>query len=156
LATGRNVAAATQNQAINALIFLYKQVLTRIEGVAQLIVKLHYGNGLRIAEVVRLRVQDVDFEYKQVTVRSGKGGKDRVTTFSATLMPLLQNHLAKVKMIHDKDLADGYGAVYLPHALVIKYPDAEKSWGWQYVFSDAVYLSIHVAASPGAIISISK
>jgi integron integrase len=166
LATGRNVAAATQNQAMNALIFLYKQVLeqplekridalratkhrhipvvlsqdevkqvvTRVEGVAQLIVKLLYGSGLRITEAVRLRVQDVDYEYKQITVRSGKGDKDRVTTFSATLMPLLKNHLAKVKMIHDKDLADGYGAVYLPHALAIKYPNAEKSWGWQYVF----------------------
>jgi len=166
LATERNVAAATQNQAMNALVFLYKQVLEkplekridairssknrhipvvlsvdevkqilpRLEGVAQLVVKMLYGSGLRITEAVRLRVQDVDFDYKQITVRSGKGDKDRVTTFSATLIPLLRNHLDKVKSIHDKDLADGFGAVYLPHALAKKYPNADKAWGWQYVF----------------------
>lgn len=166
LATERNVAAATQNQAMNALVFLYKQVLEkplekridairssknrhipvvlsvdevkqilpRLDGVAQLVVKMLYGSGLRITEAVRLRVQDVDFDYKQITVRSGKGDKDRVTTFSATLIPLLRNHLDKVKSIHDKDLADGFGAVYLPHALAKKYPNADKTWGWQYVF----------------------
>jgi integron integrase len=166
LATDRNVAAATQNQAMNALVFLYKQVLEkplekridairasknrhipvvlsvdevkqvlmRLEGVPQLIVKILYGSGLRITEAVRLRVQDVDFDYKQITVRSGKGDKDRVTTFSATLIPLLKNHLDKVKLIHEKDLAEGFGAVYLPYALAKKYPNADKAWGWQYVF----------------------
>ncbi|MGY6275903.1 integron integrase [Methylomonas sp. MgM2] len=166
LATGRNVAASTQNQAMNALIFLYKQVLNkplekridairsnknrripvvlspdevkrilaRLEGVPQLVVKLLYGSGLRITEAVRLRVQDIDFSYKQITVRSGKGDKDRVTTFAASLGPLLQNHLEKVKAIHLQDLMDGFGAVYLPHALAKKYPNAERAWGWQYVF----------------------
>ncbi|WP_026600695.1 integron integrase [Methylomonas sp. 11b] len=166
LATERQVASATQNQAMNALVFLYKQVLNmpltqriegirsktsrrvpvvltidevkqvlpRVEGVAQLVVKLLYGSGLRITEAVRLRVQDVDYGYKQITVRSGKGDKDRVTTFSTTLMPLLQNHLEKVKAIHDQDLVNGFGAVYLPNALAKKYPNAEREWGWQYVF----------------------
>ncbi len=166
LATERKVASATQNQAMNALMFLYKQVLDtpltkrieairsktsrhvpvvlsideikqilpRVEGVAQLVVKLLYGSGLRITEAVRLRVQDVDYDYKQITVRSGKGDKDRVTTFSADMMPLLQNHLEKVKAIHQQDLADGFGAVYLPYALAQKYPNAEREWGWQYVF----------------------
>ncbi len=103
-----------------------KQVLPRVEGVAQLVVKLLYGSGLRITEAVRLRVQDVDYDYKQITVRSGKGDKDRVTTFSAAMMPLLQNHLEKVKVIHQQDLADGFGAVYLPYALAKKYPNAER------------------------------
>lgn len=101
---------------------------------AQLVVKLLYGSGLRITEAVRLRVQDVDYEYKQITVRSGKGDKDRITTFSTAMMPLLQNHLEKVKAIHVQDLADGFGAVYLPYALAKKYPNAERGWGWQYVF----------------------
>jgi len=166
LATERKVAASTQNQAMNALVFLYKQVLdkplekridairsnknrripvvlspeevkkvlTRLEGVPQLVVKLLYGSGLRITEAVRLRVQDIDFAYKQITVRSGKGDKDRVTTFAASLAPLLGNHLEMVKTVHDRDLVDGYGTVYLPHALVKKYPNAERQWGWQYVF----------------------
>ncbi|QPK65538.1 integron integrase [Methylomonas sp. LL1] len=166
LATERHVAAATQNQAMNALVFLYKQVLNRpleqridairakshrhmpvvlsvdevkqvlprVEGVAQLVVKLLYGSGLRITEAVRLRVQDIDFAYRQVTVRSGKGDKDRVTTFPASMAPLLQNHLEKVKSIHQQDLAAGFGAVYLPFALARKYPNAEREWGWQYLF----------------------
>jgi integron integrase len=98
------------------------------------VIKLLYGSGLRISEAVRLRVQDVDFGYKQITVRSGKGGKDRVTTFAATMVPLLQNHLDTVKAVHQQDLAAGFGAVYLPFALAKKYPNAEWEWGWQYVF----------------------
>ena len=97
-------------------------------------IKLLYGSGLRITKAVRLRVQDVDFNYKQITVRSGKGNKDRVTTFSSSLMSQLKEHLQRVQLIHDKDLQDGYGCVYLPHALSKKYPNAEKEWGWQYVF----------------------
>jgi len=166
LATERNVAISTQNQAMNALVFLYKQVLespleykvnairptkerkipivltqeevkqvlTLLEGVPQLFVKLLYGSGLRISEASRLRVQDVDYDYKQITVRAGKGNKDRVTTFSTQLMPQLKNHLQRVKLIHDEDLKAGYGSVYLPHALSRKYPNADKQWGWQYVF----------------------
>lgn len=97
-------------------------------------VKLLYGSGLRITEALRLRVQDIDFEYKQITVRSGKGNKDRVTTFSTKLMPQIESHLQRVQLIHTKDLLDGYGSVYLPNALDKKYPNAAKSWGWQYVF----------------------
>lgn len=165
LATDKNVAASTQNQAFNALVFLYsrvlerplegvkatrsrrepripvvltrdevKQVLNFLEGTSELIVKLLYGGGLRISEAVRLRIQDIDFGYKQVTVRNGKGNKDRVTPFPANLEALLKNHLERVKAIHEQDLARGFGAVYLPHALARKYPDAEHDWSWQYVF----------------------
>jgi integron integrase len=165
LAVQANVAAATQNQAFNALVFLYKRVLDRplenveaarsrkepripevltreevkrvlafVEGTAGLIVKLLYGSGLRITEAVRLRVLDVDFGFKQVTVRDGKGEKDRVTPFPANLEALLKNHLERVQLIHEQDLAAGYGAVYLPYALERKYPNAAREWGWQYVF----------------------
>ncbi|NTV38050.1 MAG: integron integrase [Anaerolineales bacterium] len=166
LAVHANVAPATQNQAMNALVFLYKRVLNHplqdsinavradkktnvpvvmtreevaavislMDGTAQMVAKLLYGSGLRIMEAVRLRVKDVDFQMKQLTVRSGKGDKDRFTTFPTTLTPLLQNHLAGVKTMHQQDLAQGHGEVYLPHALARKYPAAAKEWGWQYVF----------------------
>ncbi|WP_338070298.1 integron integrase [Bathymodiolus platifrons methanotrophic gill symbiont] len=165
LAVQANVAASTQNQAFNALVFLYKQVLkhplegvdaartskekrvpvvlTReevklvlafLEGTSDLVVKLLYGGGLRITEAMRLRVQDIDYGFKQITVRNGKGLSDRVTPFSESLMPLLTNHLERVKAIHEQDLKDGHGAIYLPFALSRKYPNAEKEWPWQYVF----------------------
>lgn len=111
-----------------------KRVLAFVEGTAGLIVKLLYGSGLRITEAVRLRVLDVDFGFKQVTVRDGKGEKDRVTPFPANLEALLKNHLERVQLIHEQDLAAGYGAVYLPDALERKYPNAAREWGWQYVF----------------------
>jgi integron integrase len=166
LAVEGRVAPSTQNQAMNALVFLYKKVLkeslegsidavrapkrvnipvvmTRDEisrvipflnGTVQLIVKLLYGSGLRIMEALRLRVQEIDFQMKSITVRSGKGAKDRVTTFPVSVAPLLQSHLAQVRAIHDRDLSQGFGEVYLPHALARKYPSAPKDWGWQYVF----------------------
>jgi integron integrase len=166
LAVHGNVAAATQNQAMNALVFLYKRVLNHalqgsinavradkkinvpvvmtrdevaaiislLDGTAQLVTKLLYGSGLRIMEAVRIRVKDIDFQMKQLTVRSGKGDKDRFTTFPATLTPLLQNHLAGVKTLHQQDSAQGHGAVYLPHALARKAPHAANEWGWQYGF----------------------
>ncbi|VAW89474.1 Integron integrase IntIPac [hydrothermal vent metagenome] len=109
-------------------------MLALLEGSSELVVKLLYGCGLRITEAVRLRVQDIDYGYKQVTVRNGKGGKDRVTPFPSTLEPLLKNHLERVQLIHEQDLQKGYGAVYLPFALARKYPQAEKEWNWQYVF----------------------
>jgi integron integrase len=99
-----------------------------------LVAKLLYGSGLRIMEAVRLRVKDIDFPMKQLTVRAGKGDKDRFTTFPATLTPLLQNHLARVKTLHQQDLAQGHGEVYLPRALARKYPHTAREWGWQYVF----------------------
>lgn len=166
LAVESNVSPATQNQAMNALVFLYKRVLkeplqaeisavraprkvnipvvlTReevrqlidiMENTPQLIVKVLYGSGLRIMEAVRLRVKDIDYQMKQVTVRSGKGTKDRVTTFPSSIIPLLENHLAKVEILHQQDLHQGYGEVYLPYALARKYPHAGKEWGWQYLF----------------------
>jgi integron integrase len=109
-------------------------VLSLLNGTPQLIAKLLYGSGLRIMEGIRLRVKDVDFGLKQITVRSGKGDKDRITTFPVSLTPLLQNHLAKVKTLHEQDLALGHGEVYLPHALAHKYPQAGREWGWQYIF----------------------
>jgi integron integrase len=105
-----------------------------MSGVPQLVVKLLYGSGLRIMEAVRLRVKDVDFAMKQVTVRGGKGDKDRVTTFAASMAPLLETHLQGVKVLHDQDSAEGFGEVYLPHALARKYPNAGREWCWQYVF----------------------
>ena len=166
LARDRRVAASTQNQALNALVFFYKQVLKQpldetinaerasrkpkmpvvltrdeiarlldaLEGKQQLVARLLYGCGLRISECLRLRVQDVDFEMKAVTVRSGKGDKDRVTTFPPSLRDALKAHLKKVKMLHEKDLAAEFGSVYLPHALERKYRNAGKQWGWQYIF----------------------
>jgi integron integrase len=109
-------------------------VLALMDGTAQLVAKLLYGSGLRIIEAVRLRVKDIDDQMKQLTVRSGKGDKDRFTTFPATLIPLLQNHLAGVRTLHQQDLVQGYGEVYLPHALARKYPATAKEWGWQYIF----------------------
>jgi len=166
LAVETNIAPATQNQAMNALVFLYKKVLkiplteeinairapkkcnipvvmtrdevrrviTIMEGVPQLIVKILYGSGLRIMETVRLRLQDIDYSMKQICVRSGKGEKDRITTFPESIIPLLENHLAKVKTVHEQDLDKGYGAVYLPYALARKYPHADKEFNWQYIF----------------------
>jgi len=166
LAVDKSVAPSTQNQAMNALVFLYKHVLKQpldqeinavrasrkinipvvmtrkevaqiialMERVPQLIVKLLYGSGLRIMETVRLRVQDIDYELKCLTVRSGKGAKDRITTFPTSVIPLLENHLSRVKLIHKQDLDQGYGEVYMPNALARKYPNAAKEWNWQYVF----------------------
>ncbi len=166
LAVDGNVAASTQNQAMNALVFLYRQVLKipldekidavraerkvnvpvvltpqevarllpLLDGEPQLIVKLLYGSGLRIMEAVRLRIKDLDFQMKQVTVRSGKGDKDRFTTLAASLVPAIENQMQKARVLHNQDLAAGHGAVYLPYALERKYPNAAKEWSWQYLF----------------------
>lgn len=166
LAVDRNVAASTQNQAFNGLVFLYSNVFERplngvaarrsrkepripvvltvdevkcilglVDGVPGLICKLLYGSGLRISEAVRLRVQDIDFGYQQITVRDGKGKKDRVTPLPSTIIPLLKDHLNKAKTRHDLDLNSGFGSVYLPDALASKYPNANKEFNWQYVFT---------------------
>ena len=166
LAVVGNVAASTQNQALNALVFLYKvildqplgelvdavrakkprrlpvvltpaevrAVLKHLEGVHWLAACLMYGSGLRLMECMRLRVKDLEFDHRAILVRDGKGGKDRVVTLPDELVAPLQRHLASVKNAHLKDLAEGYGEVYLPHALARKYPAAPKAWGWQYVF----------------------
>jgi integron integrase len=166
LATARNVAAATQNQALSALLFLYKQVLAQdlpwlaglvraqrpvrvpvvlseaevrrlmasLDGVPRLMVGLLYGSGLRQIECLQLRVKDVDFAYRHIVVRDGKGAKDRVTMLPENLVQPLQAHLGKVRLLHRRDVAEGYGEVALPHALARKYPRAGREWGWQFVF----------------------
>lgn len=95
---------------------------------------LLYGTGLRISEALRLRVQDIDFDYMQITVRSGKGKKDRVTMLPDKLQKLLKDQVRKVHNLHQQDLARGYGQTILPIALAKKYPDAATELGWQYLF----------------------
>ena len=166
LAVDRNVAASTQNQALSAILFLYKKVLKKelewlddvvrakrpsripivldrdelkpllnhLTGTNQLLGYLLYGTGMRIMEALRLRVGDIDFSYQQIIVRSGKGNKDRVTILPERLIPHLKRQLEKTRILHNQDLENGYGRVYLPHALSRKYPTADREWKWQYVF----------------------
>ena len=166
LATRGKVSASTQNQAFNALLFLYRQVLKTdlfgeinalraktperlptvltvdetfaiieaMSGTLQLMTKILYGCGLRGIECVRVRVKDIDFGLNQILVRNAKGNKDRITVFPDDIKPTLREHLKYVKKLHEKDLNDGYGSVFLPNALARKYKNADKQWGWQYVF----------------------
>ncbi len=171
LATDRNVAASTQNLALAAILFLYREVL-KVElpwledvvrakkparlptvlnreevqllldqlgdkGQPALMTRLLYGTGMRLMEVVRLRVKDVDLAARQITVREGKGGKDRITVLPNTLIPALKKQLEGRLALHKTDLAAGRGEVYLPYALAVKYPNAAREWGWQYVFAAA-------------------
>ena len=110
------------------------EIIDSITGIFQLIVKLLYGCGLRGIECVRLRIKDIDFEMNQIVVRNGKGQKDRVTMLPEDVKLALQEHLKYVKKLHEKDLSQGFGSVYLPNALAKKYKNAPKEWGWQYVF----------------------
>jgi integron integrase len=103
-----------------------------------LIAQLLYGSGMRLLECLRLRVKDLDFEGNEITVREGKGNKDRRTMLPETLKPQLLQHLAKVRILHEKDLARGFGAVFMPEALGRKLPGADRQWKWQYVFPSAV------------------
>ncbi len=166
LATEREVAAATQNQALAALLFLYKQVLGRdlgwlddlvrakrpvrlpvvltrgevtallaqLRGTPWLMASLLYRAGLRLLECLRLRVKDIDIAYRQILVRDGKGGKDRVTMLPEGAVQRLHAQLGEAKRLHEIDLRDGFGEVHLPYALARKYPRAGFEWGWQYVF----------------------
>ncbi len=166
LAMKQRVSASTQNQAFNAVLFLYRHVLGKetgdlggtvrakrgqklpvvlsVEEVRlllssladpyRLIAELLYGSGMRLMELARLRVMDVDFENHTIFVRSGKGDKDRSTVLPAAVIHRLKDHLESVKKIHEKDLAAGYGEVLMPDALSRKYPKAGKEWAWQYVF----------------------
>jgi integron integrase len=111
-----------------------EQILLRLEGTKWLMASILYGSGLRLMECLRLRVKDVDFEYNQVVVRDGKGQEDRITMLPVSSKEPLKKHLAKVKAIHEADLKAGFGRVYLPYALYRKYPNADREWGWQYVF----------------------
>lgn len=111
-----------------------KRILQLVQGVKRLVVQLLYGSGLRISEALRLRIQDLDFEYRQVFVRNSKGLKDRITILPDRLVNALKEHVRKVKNLHDKDLTRGWGGVILPKALDKKYPSANKELKWQYLF----------------------
>ena len=165
LATDLNVAASTQNQALSAILFLYREVLHKelepvaltsakrperlptvlsrdeavrilalLVGTHRLMAQILYGSGLRLMECVRLRVKDLDFDYKTITVRDGKGEKDRITPMPDSLILSLQRQVERVRLIHDEDLAVGCGHVYLPNALEKKYPNAAAELGWQFLF----------------------
>ena len=166
LANERRLAASTQNQALSAIIFLYKYVLQKeliipsdilrpgrperlptvlshqeamavigkMKGTPKLIVQLLYGSGLRITECLRLRVKDLDFANHQVFVRDGKGENDRATVLPDSLVEALQYQIGITRLIHQKDLKEGFGEVSLPYALAKKYPHAPKEFAWQYVF----------------------
>jgi integron integrase len=166
LAVERHVSAATQNQALAALLFLYRvvlevelpwlegivrarrparlpvvltleearEVLCRMEGTSSLVARLLYGAGLRLLEALQLRVKDVDFARREITVREGKGGHDRRTMLPASLFDPLQRHLERAHDQHVEDLRRGAGWVELPGGLARKYPGAGREWTWQWVF----------------------
>lgn len=114
-----------------------KAILENLTGVPFLVAGLLYGAGRRLTEALHLRVKDIDFEMNQITVRDGKGAKDRVTLLPASLRESLNQHLERVKFIHSEDLRRGFGEVWLPFALAKKYPNAGKEWKWQYTFPSA-------------------
>lgn len=166
LATRDKVAASTQNQALSALLFLYREVLgmelawveqvvrakrpqrlpvvlaqaevqrllAQMDGRTWLIASLLYGTGMRLMECLRLRVKDVDFARGAVTVREGKGGKDRQTVLPTSLAEPLQREIERARILHAEDLAAGFGETWLPHALARKYPNAAREFAWQFVF----------------------
>lgn len=111
-----------------------RSLLRQFDGSKWLMANLLYGAGLRLNECLSLRVKDIDFGYKQIVVRDGKGNKDRITMLPVFLIDPLKRHLEKVKSLHEVDLKNGFGSVYLPYALERKYRNAGKEWGWQYVF----------------------
>lgn len=170
LAVRENVSASTQNQALCALLFLYRQVIGReigqlgevvrarkpkrlpvvmtraevkamlshLHGDRLLMAGLMYGAGLRLMECLRLRVQDIDFEKRELLIRDGKGSKDRRAILPASLVEPLQEHLRQVRKLHAQDLADGWGRVQMPDALDRKYPNAAAEWRWQWVFPQKI------------------
>jgi integron integrase len=109
-------------------------LLARLHGPVWLMASLMYGAGLRLLECAELRIKDVNFDRGEVTIRNGKGGKDRVTMLPAALKGPLRDHLARMKAQHEADLAAGRGAVVLPGSLRAKYPNAPFEWGWQWAF----------------------
>jgi integron integrase len=114
-----------------------KKIISQLEGTKWIMVSLLYGAGLRISECLRLRVKDIDFSCNQITLRDTKGDTDRVTMLPASLKEPLKMHLCRVKELHEQDLKEGFGRVYLPFALSRKYPNADREWGWQYIFPAA-------------------
>jgi integron integrase len=170
LAVKYNVSSATQNQALCAIIFLYKNVLKKdlgefniqwakrpkripvvftkkevsrilneMSGEYKLMVMLLYGAGLRLNECLELRVKDIDFENRIITIRGGKGDKDRVTILPESVFESLKQHIDTVVQIHQRDIQSGYDSVYLPNALERKYPNAGKQIGWHYLFPAREY-----------------
>jgi integron integrase len=166
LAVNRDVAPSTQNQALSALLFLYRSVLGRelpwlddvtrakkpsrlpvvlsvdeagrlldnLSGEKWVMASLLYGAGLRLLECLRLRVHDIEFDRRQILVRNGKGGKDRVTVLPSPVTESLRRLIVRVCIIHEEDISEGFGEVYLPFALERKYPNAARAFGWQYIF----------------------
>ncbi len=126
-----------------------RAVLRRLEGVDRLVVMLLYGSGLRLLEALRLRVKDVDFDQHQLTVRGGKGDKDRITMLPESVRAELRRHLLDVRAMHERDLARGAGWVALPHALARKYPEAGRDWVWQWVFPATRLMREVDAGRPG-------
>ncbi len=115
-----------------------RDVLLHMNGTPALVAQLLYGTGMRLLEALRLRVKDVEFARREIVVREGKGNKDRVTVLPENLIVPLQAQLLKARALHEKDVEAGLGRVYLPHALAVKYPEADRSWAWQYVFPSPV------------------
>jgi integron integrase len=111
-----------------------RSLFAEMSGSTGIVASLLYGTGMRLLEGLRLRLKDVEFERREVLVRSGKGGKDRVTVLPENLVLPLQQQMAKVRALHQRDLDEGYGTVWLPHALAVKYPGASRALGWQWVF----------------------
>jgi integron integrase len=108
--------------------------LAHLDGKNWLMASLLYGAGLRLMECIRLRIKDIDFDYRQITVRDGKGQKDRITMLATRAIEPLKAQIEKVHILHEADLAAGFGEVYLPQGLGRKYPNAATEWAWQYVF----------------------
>jgi integron integrase len=113
------------------------RVLCELHGIHQLIGRLLYGTGMRILEAMRLRVKDVDFDRRAIVVRDGKGGKDRVTVLPEAILAPMRQQLRDAYLLHQRDLAQGYGRVHLPHELATKYASADQEWAWQYCFPAA-------------------
>ncbi len=166
LAVDRNVSASTQNQALQGILYLYKEVLhldigwiedikrptkpkhipvvfTKAEahtiinnmfGIPRFITELLYGSGLRLSEALRLRVKDINFEYKHIIIRDAKGEKDRVTLLPDLLIPKIKDQIDQRLILHNADLKNGIGDTALPYALAEKYKNASKEFGWQYLF----------------------
>lgn len=115
-----------------------RELLLHMDGTTGLVAQLLYGTGMRLLEALRLRVKDVEFARREIVVREGKGNKDRVTVLPENLIAPLQAQLHKARALHEKDLAAGFGRVYLPNALAVKYAQADQSWAWQWVFPSPV------------------
>ena len=174
LAVDRKISASSQNQALSAILFLYKKVLdidlpwmvdvvrakrsrrvpivlsrsevqrvlSCMSGQKRLMASLCYGSGLRLVECLRLRIKDIDFEYLQITIRDGKGAKDRVTVLSEQLVPDIKRQMENVRQVMEQDIALGKNGVSLPDAIDRKFKKASLSWPWQYLFPSVKYAFI--------------